>query len=40
MDNCLVMSFVRASLQHISVSSLKGLHWEPQIGNPKNIAGI
>ena len=20
--------------------SLKGLYWEPQIGNPKNIAGI
>ena len=22
------------------VFKLKGLYWEPQIGNPKNIAGI
>ena len=26
--------------QYVDATVLKGLYWEPQIGNPKNIAGI
>ena len=40
-----IMGLEAASMRKMSGSfceilSLKGLYWEPQIGNPKNIAGI
>ena len=31
---------VRTNLSNFFPSPLKGLYWEPQTGNPKNIVGI